>query len=141
MTLGIGKNPRNENPHLRDMARKFGCYLWLSPRCTGVHFAETTVLAHENSLSAGKGMGYKAHDWRGVFACYSCHTALDQQSEHDAGTKSSVFLQGLARMAVLYLEILRSPTTLPADKQAAAWAFDHVMAYVPEEISNLEAKC
>lgn len=133
----IEKNPRNENPHLRDMARKHGCYLRLAPRCTGEHFTETTVLAHENSLGAGKGMGYKAHDWRGVFACHACHTALDSEAAHSYDAKAQRFLDGLQRMQVLYGDILTSPTSLPADKEAAAWAFNHLAAYLPEELAGL----
>jgi len=38
---------------------------------------ETTVWAHLNSGSFGKGMGQKAHDVLGFHACSACHAAYD----------------------------------------------------------------
>ena len=38
----------------------------------------TVVAAHSNSLTDGKGMGIKAHDYRVAFVCYECHTYIDQ---------------------------------------------------------------
>ena len=45
---------------------------------------DTVVFAHINSGSAGKGMGIKAHDFLGVFACHHCHAALDAQRGRSA---------------------------------------------------------
>lgn len=38
----------------------------------------TTVWAHSNMLSHGKGRGLKAHDCMGMFLCDICHHQLDQ---------------------------------------------------------------
>jgi hypothetical protein len=38
---------------------------------------ETTVFAHLNGHAFGKGMGIKAHDVLGFYACSACHAAYD----------------------------------------------------------------
>ena len=45
---------------------------------------DTVVFAHINSGMAGKGMGVKAHDFLGCFACHHCHTLLDSQKGRSA---------------------------------------------------------
>ena len=37
----------------------------------------TTVWAHSNSHKDGKGMGLKARDEEGCYACFACHSWLD----------------------------------------------------------------
>lgn len=37
----------------------------------------TTVWAHSNRLEDGKGMGIKARDEEGCYACHACHSWLD----------------------------------------------------------------
>lgn len=39
--------------------------------------AETTVWAHLNGAAFGKGMGIKAHDILGFYACSDCHAYYD----------------------------------------------------------------
>lgn len=58
---------------LRQSARGQECSLRLPGICNGN--PETTVLAHLNCVD--KGMGFKSPDHWGVFACSSCHQALD----------------------------------------------------------------
>jgi hypothetical protein len=50
----------------KDCALRLGC-------CNSD--ADTTVLAHLRSSS--RGMGLKSPDWWGVYACSSCHDAID----------------------------------------------------------------
>jgi len=38
---------------------------------------ETTVWAHSNRIQDGKGMGAKARDEEGCYACSACHSWLD----------------------------------------------------------------
>jgi len=38
---------------------------------------DTTVWAHSNQLADGKGMGLKANDEAGCYACFECHSFLD----------------------------------------------------------------
>ena len=39
---------------------------------------DTTVFAHFDESFAGKGMGQKADDLGGFFACYSCHVSYSR---------------------------------------------------------------
>lgn len=58
---------------LRESARGMDCALRIPGACN--HNPETTVLAH---LPCGhKGVGMKSPDNMAVFACSSCHDALD----------------------------------------------------------------
>jgi hypothetical protein len=54
------------------------CYLRVNGICRLNPNDETIVPCHENSLSAGKGMGLKASHERTVPGCYWCHAWLDQ---------------------------------------------------------------
>lgn len=60
---------------LRDSARGQLCTL---RTCICNRDPETTVLAHLPSPI--KGMGNKSDDWHAVFACSSCHDAMDRHS-------------------------------------------------------------
>lgn len=63
---------------LRESARGQECTLNF-PCCN--HNRETTVLAHLPSNVSG--MGTKSDDWHAVFACSSCHDALDLRKAED----------------------------------------------------------
>ncbi len=54
------------------------CYLRVPGICPLNPIDETVVPCHENSLSAGKGMGIKARHDRTVPGCFRCHQWLDQ---------------------------------------------------------------
>ncbi|CAB5212403.1 Protein of unknown function DUF1364 [uncultured Caudovirales phage] len=41
------------------------------------HNSETVVFAHANGLKYGKGIGKKADDEHGAYACYLCHMTYD----------------------------------------------------------------
>lgn len=47
--------------------------------------SETTVWAHSNRLQDGKGMGIKARDEEGCYACSACHAYLDGGWVRDKG--------------------------------------------------------
>lgn len=117
----IPKRPREENPHLRRMARKHGCVLRLVEACMGDD-SSTTVLAHQNSLSAGKGMGLKAHDWRAVYACAPCHAELDQGRRLSKDEKKAAFEAAFLRQLALYQRISSDPLAKPLDVASAEWA-------------------
>lgn len=68
--------PKNRETAIRKAARGQNCTLRL-PCCNGN--PETTVLAHIRN-SAFCGVGMKPHDIMGLFACSSCHDALDGRS-------------------------------------------------------------
>lgn len=54
------------------------CYLRVPSQCRRIPNDETVVPCHENSLSAGKGMGLKSSHERTVPGCFWCHAWLDQ---------------------------------------------------------------
>jgi hypothetical protein len=64
---------------IRKAARGQECTLQLHPYCNGN--PETTVLAH--LPGHGRGVGLKATDLAGVFACSSCHDVIDGRCRHD----------------------------------------------------------
>lgn len=74
---------------------------------------DTVVFAHINSGSAGKGMGMKAHDLLGCFACGHCHTLLDSQQGRSA--LSADVLRALCETLVtLWLDgLLKVPLDKP----------------------------
>ena len=43
------------------------------------HNPQTTVWAHSNKSLHGKGMGLKAEDQYGAYACSTCHAVYDGQ--------------------------------------------------------------
>lgn len=47
-------------------------YYWVN-----YHNPETVVFAHSNKGAHGKGMGLKAKDEYGAYACYRCHCIYD----------------------------------------------------------------
>lgn len=67
------------------------CYLRVSGVCPLNPIDETVVPCHENSLSAGKGMGTKADHKRTVPGCFWCHAWLDQGGA-ERNRKAAVFL-------------------------------------------------
>ena len=66
--------------NLRNAARGRPCMIRLEGICN--HNPETTVLAHI-SLPGVSGMGLKADDLLGAWACSSCHDAVDRRSNTD----------------------------------------------------------
>lgn len=65
---------------LRNAARGQPCHLRLPGVCCGD--SETTVLAHLRRGGLG-GVGMKPPDCAGVFACRTCHDALDGRAKVD----------------------------------------------------------
>ena len=66
---------RYRNKRILKAARDAPCTLH-GPTCNGD--PATTVFAHLNESFAGKGMGIKADDCAGFFACSACHEFYDQ---------------------------------------------------------------
>jgi hypothetical protein len=72
------------------------------------HNPETTVLAHIR-MAGLSGMGIKADDLLGAWACSSCHDAIDRRSHTDLDRDyvRLLHLEGMARtIAVLRKEDL-----------------------------------
>lgn len=65
---------------LRKAAQGRECMVRLPDICN--HNPETTVLAHVR-LAGVSGMGIKADDLLGAWACSACHDAIDRRSNMD----------------------------------------------------------
>ncbi len=91
--------------NLRKEARGRPCMV-CSPVCT--FDTETTVLAHVR-MSGISGMGLKAPDLLGTWACYACHTLCDSGRYGDVemtrDDRDLLLLKGMARTQY---ELLRS---------------------------------
>jgi hypothetical protein len=62
---------------IRKSARGEDCTINLPGVCN--YNSETVVWAHSNRYQDGKGMGLKAKDENGAYACYACHCVYDRQ--------------------------------------------------------------
>ena len=71
------KTKRKALTPIRKSAKGEECTMQLEGVCS--HDSETVVWAHSNRASDGKGMGLKANDENGAYACYSCHAVYDRQ--------------------------------------------------------------
>ena len=96
------------NRRLLDLARGQPCMMCVPGVCRGD--PATTVAAHSNQDRHGKGRSLKAHDCFHAWACYECHTWLDQgrapreekQAAFQAGMERTIlawFTLGLVRVA------------------------------------------
>jgi hypothetical protein len=81
---------------LRKAARGRECMVRLIGICN--HNPETTVLAHIR-MPGISGMGIKADDLLGAWACSSCHDAIDRRSHTDLDRDyvRLAHLEGMAR--------------------------------------------
>lgn len=66
--------------NLRKQAKGRDCMVRLPGICN--HNPETTVLAHARLVGVS-GMGMKADDLLGAWACSSCHDAIDRRAHTD----------------------------------------------------------
>lgn len=119
----IPKNPHTVNLNFRALANGEDCTMRVPGVCN--FNTETTVLAHSNSLKDGKGKGYKGNDHSGIFACYACHTWLDQ-GRAPAEERQAAFYRAQVRMIERLGEIVCSPTMRPDKVAAARWALEHI---------------
>jgi hypothetical protein len=65
---------------LRKEARGRGCMVRIPEVCN--HNSETVVLAHIR-MAGVSGMGLKADDLLGAWACSACHDAIDRRAHTD----------------------------------------------------------
>ena len=82
--------------NLRKEAKGRGCMVRIPGVCN--HNSETTVLAHYR-LPGVSGMGMKAPDILGAWACSSCHDAVDRRNHTDLERDyvRLMHLEGMAR--------------------------------------------
>jgi hypothetical protein len=119
-TVAKAKEPHAVNPHLRNLAR--------GEACTGLLYGSychcdpaSTVLAHTNTLSDQKGMGYKGHDFQGAFLGFDCHAWLDQGKAR-ADEKAVFMANAQSRTRARWAEIANDTTAKPWKRLAAQWA-------------------
>jgi len=82
--------------NLRKQAKGRGCMVRIPEVCN--HNSETVVLAHVR-LTGVSGMGMKAPDILGAWACSSCHDAIDRRAHTDLDRDyvRLAHLEGMAR--------------------------------------------
>lgn len=107
------KRAARENHAIRQSARGEECTMRIPGVCNGDR--ETVVWAHSNDSSAGKGMGLKARDEEGCYACLKCHGTYDRQIPRPPGlTKEDVDVY-FARGKVVSRQILARKGLLTSD--------------------------
>jgi hypothetical protein len=79
--VGFPKNVTYRNKRIRESARGKECLMRL-PGCAGG--TESTIWSHYRGGSGGKGLGLKADDLCGAFACVSCDQLYDGQKKRPA---------------------------------------------------------
>ena len=82
--------------NLRKEAKGRGCMVRIPDVCN--HNSETVVLAHYR-LAGVSGLGMKAPDILGAWACSSCHDAIDRRAHTDLDRDyvRLLHLEGMAR--------------------------------------------
>jgi hypothetical protein len=68
---------------ITESARNEQCTLRIPNVCN--YDSSTTVWAHSNRSRDGKGLGLKANDENGAYACYACHSVYDRQRPRPEG--------------------------------------------------------
>lgn len=121
--MSLQKTPSTHNQAFRDLARGQDCTMNVPGVCN--YNPETVVLAHSNSMADGKGKGYKANDHSGVWACYACHTWLDQ-GKASREEKNAAFEAAQLRMIYRLADIASSPTVRQSTAAAAKWAIQEM---------------
>lgn len=112
------------NPNLLELAKDSPCLLNFSPKCLRDD-GSTTVAAHSNQMIHGKGRAIKASDAMTVWACYLCHTELDQ-GNLTKQKKAKVFDEAWYRQVGAWHEIADNPTIKPWRREAAKEALKHL---------------
>lgn len=77
---------------IRDSANGEECHVRLLGICNGR--TDTTVWSHFPGLDADRGMGLKALDLCGAYACAACHDAVDGRSHTTTGHDRTAILLG-----------------------------------------------
>ena len=86
---------------ITESAHSENCTIRLPNVCN--HNNATTVLAHINGVRFGHGVGIKASDILGAYACSSCHDAVDfrTRTEHSNDYLKTSHLEGVAETILI----------------------------------------
>lgn len=77
---------------IRQSAKGRDCTLRIPFACN--HDAATVVLAH---LPGSRGMGLKASDIHGAYACHACHDVIDGRRNPPKGVTGAMVLDAMLR--------------------------------------------
>lgn len=95
--------------NLRELARGKPCMVRVPGVCN--YNPETTVLAHVRMVGIS-GMGVKAPDVLGAWACNACHDYCDNRGyEGDPYSRRLMLLEGVMRTQCELLKLGRHPLT------------------------------
>jgi hypothetical protein len=118
------KTTPQRNPHLLAMAQGKPCMMRV--KCNG-EASDTTVAAHSNSQTHGKGIGRKADDQYTVWSCARCHTWLDQSYSATGEERQAAWEAAHVRQIAEWRKIAESNDFTPyKDRVAALWALERV---------------
>lgn len=88
---------------ITESARNQDCQVRIPNVCSGD--SNTVVWAHAIGLASGRGMGLKANDLAGAYACQACHDHYDRRvfvpEEHYAKIKLDFYEGHLRSLAIL----------------------------------------
>ncbi len=119
------KPEAHRNQRLLDMARGKPCQMAVPGVCN--HDPSTVVAAHSNRAEHGKAGARKADDHYVVYACFACHSWLDQgEGARDRLAGDRAWDVAHMRQVGMWHEIALDPTAKEADRRAAQWALDRL---------------
>lgn len=119
----LPKSEAKRNAHLLAMAKGKPCMMQLPGICN--NNPETTVAAHSNSQEHGKAGARKADDCYSVWACYACHSWLDQgKGAQDRKHGQAVWNTAMRRQMGEWEKITDGLNQ--KDKAAAEWALEQI---------------
>jgi len=110
--------------NLLALAQGEPCLLRATRHCLGSE-GSTTVSAHSNELRHGKARSIKAEDVYSVWACYPCHTWLDQGSG-GFETKTQAWERAHLEQIEKWREIADNPLLKPWKIEAAKKALEYL---------------
>lgn len=84
------KTGERRDQRIRDSANGEECQVRLIGTCNGR--TDTTVWSHFPGLDADRGMGMKALDLCGAYACFACHDAVDGRTHNTPGHDRTAIL-------------------------------------------------
>jgi hypothetical protein len=121
--------------NLLKLAKGEKCLLQVADDCLGDE-GSTTVAAHSNLMTHGKGKGLKAEDCYTVWACYRCHSNFDQGGIFFRADKEILFTEALLRQIEEWRKIATTPTLRPWKVEAARNALDYLINLHQEDTNH-----
>lgn len=127
------KSPADRLQAIKELAR--------GEECTGKMYGgfcrchpETVVWAHQNTLAANKGMGYKANDSGGAFLGAECHRFIDQPigTNVPLEQRMAVWHGAVERTTRRLREIAGNRMEREWKRKAAQWALDRRTPSLPD---------